>query len=248
MSGADTSFVSARFLAPDYLVQGQDNAIRCPLWQDGALVAPTQAGSTVSVYDSSGNAVVNAAAVTVSGSIATYTVPSSALPSTLARGMGWRVEWSLVVSSVNTVYRNAAGLVKSRLAPVVTDQDLYRRESALNPSGSACIHSLTDLQDFVDEAWTALLARVAGRGSVPHLIMEPAALREAHLTLALHLIYTDFTTRLSASWQEKAAHYATQAKAAWDELRFEYDADDDGTSDGRRKRAASGFVFLGGFD
>lgn len=49
-------------------------------------------------------------------------------------------------------------------------------------------------------------------------------------------------------WQEKAAHYATQAKAAWDELRFEYDADDDGTSDGRRKRAASGFVFLGGFD
>lgn len=248
MSGATATFITARFLTPDYIVQGQDNALSCPLWQDGALVAPTQSGSTVTIYDASNTVIVNAASVTVSASIATYTLLAASIPSTLPRRMGWRVEWSLVVAGVATPYRNSAGLVKSQLAPVVTDRDLFRRESGLNPAGSAPLSTLTDYQDFIDEAWVTLLGKLAGKGSLPHLIMEPSALREPHLLLTLHLIFQDFKTRLSETHGEKAADYEGKFQKSWDGLAFEYDTTDSGQSDGRRKRSASPTLWLGGFD
>jgi len=248
MSGAATTFRTARLLTPDYLVRGQDNAISCPLWADGALVAPTQSGSTVSVYDASNTAIVSGAAVTVTGSIATYTIPAATLPSTLSLGMGWRVEWSLVVSSVATVYRNSAGLVRSRLAPVITDADLFRRESSLNPSGTAPISSLSDFQDYIDEAWVTIHGRLTGKGRLPHLIMEPSALREPHILLTLHLVFEDFRTRLSETWKEKSESYRAQFGTSWDALAFEYDETDSGQSDGRRKRSASSTIWLCGRD
>lgn len=248
MSGSSTTFTTARFLTPDYLVQGRDNAITCPLWRNGALVAPTQAGSTVSVYDAANNPIVNGAAVTVTGSIATCTIPASVLPSTLSRGMGWRVEWSLLVAGVVTVYRNSAGLVKCELAPVVTDDDLYRRESALDPAGSAPVSTLTTYQDFIDEAWVTLHGRLVGKGNLPNRIMEPSALREPHMMLALHLIFNDFRTRLNETWKEKADEYKVAWRDAYDGLAVEYDTTDSGASDGRRKRSMSPTVWLGGFD
>lgn len=247
MSGATTSYVTARFLTPDYIVRGSDNALSCPLWRDGALVAPTQAGSTVTVYDGA-NTAVYTAGVTVAGSIAGVTIPAISLPSTLSLGMGWRVEWSLVVSGATTVYRNNAGLVRSQLAPVVTDADLFRRESALNPTGNAPVSSLTDFQDYLDEAWVTIHGRLTGKGNLPHLIMEPTALREPHLYLALHLIFQDFRTRLNETWKEKADEYLARFDKAWDGLAFEYSTGDSGQSDGRRKRAANPSIWLGGFD
>lgn len=243
-AGSATTFRTARFLTPDYLVRGQDNVITCPLWASGALVAPTQSGSTVTVYDASNTAIVSAAAVTVTGSIATYTIPASVLPATLSLGMGWRVEWSLVVSSVATVYRNNAGLVRSPLAPMITDADLFRRESSLNPSGGAPISSLSTFQDFVDEAWITLHGRLAGKGSLPHLIMEPSALREPLLMLTLHLVFEDFRTRLNETWADKAKDYGSKYERAWNDLRFEYDTADSGVSDGRTKRGARPSVWL----
>lgn len=243
-AGSATTFRTARFLTPDYLVRGQDNVITCPLWASGALVAPTQSGSTVTVYDTSNTAIVSAAAVTVTGSIATYTIPASVLPATLSLGMGWRVEWSLVVSSVATVYRNNAGLVRSPLAPMITDADLFRRESSLNPSGGAPISSLSTFQDFVDEAWITLHGRLAGKGSLPHLIMEPSALREPLLMLTLHLVFEDFRTRLNETWADKAKDYGSKYERAWNDLRFEYDTADSGVSDGRTKRGARPSVWL----
>lgn len=247
MSGSATSFRAARLLLPDYLVQEQDNAISCPLWQDGALVTPSI--GTVSVYDASNTAVVNAAAVTVTGSIATYTIPAAVLPSTLSRGMGWRVEWTLTVDGTTTTYRNSAGLVKSRLMPVVTDADLYRRESGLNPDGAAPIsRNVTDYQNYLDEAFVTINGRLAGKGNLPHLIMEPTALREPLLLLTLHLIFEDFRTRLNETWSEKAKEYEDKFTKAWDNLAFEYDSTDNGKSDGRRKRSATPSYWMGGFD
>jgi hypothetical protein len=246
VSGASTTFTTARFLTADYLVRGRANTLSCPLWRDGALVAPTQAGSTVTLYDAGNNVVVNGAAVTVTGSIATYTVSADTLPSTLSLGMGWRVEWSLVLSGVATQFRNNAGLVRSELAPVITDRDLFRRESSLDPSGSAPITSLTDFQDYIDEAWVTLIGRMVGKGSLPHLVMEPSALREVHLTLALKLLFSDSRTGLDEAWRQKALDYGEEFKAAWNELRFEYDTTDSGQSDGRKKRSAHPTVFTCG--
>lgn len=244
MSGSSTSYTAARFLTADYLVRGQDNAISCPLWLNNALVAPTQAGSTVSVYDASNTAIVSAAPVTVSADVATYTVPASALPSSLQLGMGWRVEWSLVLSGASRSFRNTAGLVRSELVPVLTDRDLFRRESSLDPSGAAPISSLTTYQDFRDEAWITLHGLLTGKGSLPHLIMEPSALREPHMLLTLSLIFEDFRTRLNETWTEKAKDYRFRFERAFADLRFEYDLNDSGQSDGRRKRTAVPSVWL----
>lgn len=247
MSGTSTTQLTARFLTADYLVQGQDNPLSCPLWRDGALVAPTQSGSTVTVYDTANNVVVTAA-VTVVGNIATYTLPAALVPSSLSRGMGWRVEWSLIVAGVAAPYRNNAGLVRSPLSPMITDADLFRRESALNPAGTAPISSLTDYQDFIDEAWATLIGLLVGKGSLPHLVMEPSALREPLMVLTLAGIFEDFRTRLNETWKEKAVDYRAKFDASWSSLAFEYDRSDSGQSDGRRKKSASLPVFLGGFD
>lgn len=246
MAGATTTFRAARLLTPDYLVRGVDNTISCPLYLGGALVAPS--AGTVSVYDASNTAVVSGATVTVAGSVASYTVPAAVLPASLALGMGWRVEWTLTVAGVATVYRNTAGLVRSLLAPVVTDADLYRRESGLDPSGAAPLSSLTTFQDYIDEAWVTLHGKLVGKGSLPHLICEPAALRESHLLLTLALIFEDFKTRLSETHAQKADQYMARFEKAWSELAFEYDKSDSGQSDGRRKRSASPTLWLGGFD
>lgn len=250
MSGTSTTQLTARFLTPDYIVQGMDNALSCPLWRDGALVAPTASGSTVSIRDASNVLVVTAAPVTVTGSIACYTLAAASVPTSLTRGMGWRIEWSLVVAGVTpspTVYPNSAGLVKSTLSPVVTDADLFRRESGLNPSGTAPISSLTDYQDYIDEGWVVLSGKLVGKGNLPHLIMEPSALREPLICLVLSLIFEDFRTRLSDVWKEKATDYRARFDKAYADLSFDY-AEAGNDQAGRRKRSASPTCWLGGFD
>jgi len=241
-AGATTTHTTARFLAPDYLVQGLDNVLSCPLWASAGLVAP--ASGTCTVYDAS-NSVISTGAVTVTASIATYTVSAAEVPSTLQRGTGWRVEWSLVVGSTTLpTIRNSAALVLSILTPVVTDADLFRRVSALNPSANDPITVETDYQDKLDEAWTSILGRLVGAGNLPQLIMEPSAMREPHLLLTLALIFEDLGSRLNEAHAAQGAMYRTRYEAAWSDLRFEYDTSQTGRADGRRKRGASATVFL----
>ena len=243
MSGATTSFYSARFLLPDYIVREQENDLSCPVWRDGALVAPSAGNATV--YDST-DTVIHTQAVVVSGSIATITIPAGSVPSTLTLESGWRVEWELTVGGDPFNARNKAFLVRSELVPVVTDADLFRRVSSLNPSGSAPISSVPDYQDYIDEAWVVLVGRISGKGPLPFLIMEPTALREPHLLLTLALIFEDFETRLNESYAEKATTYRERYETAFGGLRFEYDSDQDGRSDGSRKRAGSSTIWLTG--
>jgi hypothetical protein len=67
------------------------------------------------------------------------------------------------------------------------------------------------------------------------------------MLLTLALIFEDFQTRLNEQFSAQADSYRGQFRAAWDELRFEYDMADTGRSDGRRKRSASPTVWLGGW-
>lgn len=244
MAGSSTSRLTARFLTGDYLVQARDNALSCPLYLGADPVEPS--AGTITITDAAGVAVVSTAAVTITGGVATYTVPAASLPSTLTRGRGWSVAWSLTVSGVAHVFRNAASLVRSELAPVVTDLDLFRRESALDPDGTAPITSLTTYQPYIDEAWVTIIGRLVAKGNVPNLIMEPTALRELHLVMSLHLVFQDQKSRLSAAWQTKAEEYRALAKDAWDGMTFEYDESDAGRADAQR-RSPKRPTFLGGF-
>lgn len=235
----DSQPYSARIPVPYDIVRGQATTIRCPVYRDGELVEPSS--GTCTVYDGSGT-VVSTGATTLVTSISTYTFTPS---STLTLGEGWRVEWSLTLSSVIHVFRSDAALVRVGLFPVVSDQDLFRRVSGLNPSASAPLSSLTTFQDYLDEAWTIIVLKLIGKGNRPALISSPSALREVHILLSLSLIFEDFAVRLRPSYSDDAARWRAQYETEWDHLSFSYDSGDTGVSSAQR-RAAQGPMILSG--
>lgn len=232
--------IAARFLLPDHIVRGADTVIACPLYVDAALVEPSS--GTVVVYNAA-SAEVWSESATITEGIATATVPSSSVPASLPYETGWRVEWSLTVDGAAQLYRNAAHLVRSCLHPVLTDADLYQRQTALDPERDACIHGLQTLQPYRDAAWVYICGKLAQKGSLPHLVVDPLALREPHLCLSLALVYEDFSTRLNEAYADKAATYWERFRAEWADLVLQYDTDGDGDVD-QPKRPAQGSVWL----
>lgn len=235
----DASPYTARIPVPYDIVRGQSTTLRCPVYRDGALVSPSS--GTCTVYDSS-SAIVSTGATTLSSSVSTYTFTPS---SSLNLGEGWRVEWALTISSVVHVFRSDASLVRMALYPVVSDQDLIRRVSGLNPSGGGPLSTLTTYQDFIDEAWTTLVLRLISKGNRPALISSPSALREVHILLTLAHIFEDFAVRLRENFAEDAARYREMYESEWSRLNFTYDTSDTGASPAAR-RAARGPVILSG--
>jgi len=235
----DTAPYTARIPTPYDLVRGQATTLRCPVYRDAALVSPSS--GTCTVYDSS-SVVVSTGATTLSSSVSTYTFTPS---SSLNLGEGWRVEWALTISSVVHTFRSDAALVRQALYPVISDQDLYRRVSGLNPSGAAPLSSLTTYQDYLDEAWTTLVLRLISKGNRPALISSPSALREVHILLTLSLVFEDFAIRLRENFAEDAMRFREQYESEWSRLNFSYDTSDSGQSPAQR-RAARGPVILSG--
>ena len=70
MSGATSSYPVARFILPEYVSRGNDNKLSCPVYQDGALVAPDSA--TFFIFDGAGKTIFTGSAA-ISGSIASIT-------------------------------------------------------------------------------------------------------------------------------------------------------------------------------
>jgi hypothetical protein len=242
MSTTDTLY-TARFLSPEWLERGRDNVIKCSVYRDGALAAPSS--GTVSIFNASDVAVVTAAAVTVSGDVAQYSVANATLSAELL-GAGWLVEWSLTMpDGVDHIFRTDGGMVRRRLYPVVTDDDLTRRHSDLadlRPS------SLTSYQQYLDEAWAEIENRLIGDGNRPYLVVNPHAFREVHLFKTLELIFTDF--HMSAGegkWLEMANQYGKLYGIGWHRISMSYDADDDGFADSKdSRRAARPTIWLSG--
>ena len=79
-----------RFPLPSLLERGIDTTIKAPVYQAGALVAPS--AGTVTIYDETNTAKVSAAAVTIAGSEATYTVTAG---TTSGLTSDYRPAWSL---------------------------------------------------------------------------------------------------------------------------------------------------------
>ena len=232
---------TARLVLPDLLERGLANTLRCPVYLSGALVAPSS--GTVSIYDATGTAQVSGASVTITGSVATYSyTPATSLP--LADD--WRVEWTLTISGATVYARNDAALVRARLRNPVTDQDIYSRNSALDPSSPTVIHSLSTLQDFLDASWQEIQRRLIGRGRRPWLVMSPSALYDVSLNLALSYVYDDFASRLNPAYAEQAATYRERYEDKWKEVSFKYDDLDDGKATPGRRRSASPTTWLCG--
>lgn len=227
MSSSDILY-SCRFDLPELIERDRNNILRCPVYRLGAIVAPTS--GNVSVYNEANEEIVSAAAVSIVGSVAQYTVLSSALAAS-DYGDGWRVEWILNMpdGTVRT-FDNEAMLVRRALFPVVTEADLYRVVSSIDPANPACIHSESSFSAKIDEAWIQIQNRMLAKGNRPNLVLSPTALRDCHLYLVLALIFEDFSTRLNVAYSEMAAAYRAHYGVAWADIRFSFSsASDDGT-------------------
>jgi len=230
------TYVSVRLVGPDLIVQNKLHTLALYVYQGKKPAVPSEA--SVSVYNASNSAVVDAQGMTVAadGKL-TYAI-AAATTSGEARGEGWRVEYAITLGGVVHHQRNTAALIKHELHPVVTSQDLYRRVKALDPDGDAPITRYVDHQDFVDDAWTSILDRLLAAGTRYNLVMDPWVFRESHIALALSRIYDDIKSRPGASseYADDAERYREEYDAAWDRLTFTYDTDDDGRADGDGKR------------
>lgn len=229
----------ARIPLPDLFERGQANAMSCPLYTAGALVAPSS--GTVTIYDGAGQ-VVSSPTVTITGSIATA---SYTPPTTLALDHRWRVEWALVVSGATHTIRNEALLVRRRLYCPISEVDLYRRVSALDPSGDSAITARSDYSSYIDEAWNTIQQRLITAGNRPNLVVGPSALRSAAVALTLSLVFEDLATRLNPAFAESAAMYRAEWAAEWGRVQLTYDIDDAGHGGNDKRAARRSHVWVG---
>lgn len=236
---------SVRVAYPTYLVRGRTQTVSLPLYRSGALFAPTQSGSTFALLKPDGSTeVVAAAAVTVSGSIATYAVAAASLPSTLTLGHGYREKWTLVISGETDprIYYRDAALVLHAAYPVLTDADLagvYADLTDQLPSGT------TTFQAYIDEAWKRILGRLESQGVFPEHVVTSWSLREVHMELTLHLIALDFARSAGGRWLELAASHKKEFEMAWQRLRFVKGSGADGQADDDTQTPANkGVTFM----
>jgi hypothetical protein len=239
VAAADTIY-AARFSGPETLVKGRANLVTCPLYRDGAVVAPASSGSTLTVLRPDGTALVDAQAVTVTGSVAQYSIGSSVLAAEPYRE-GYSVEWSLVVAGTTHRFRRSGAVCRSQLYPVVTDLDLIRRHSDLASQRPA---SLGSYQAQLDEAWADLTDDLRLQGNLPHRILSSEDLRRVHMFRALVIIFRDFRVGgQEAKWADLQAEYEDLARKAFDGLSVVYDRDEDGTG-GEVRRPAHATTFF----
>lgn len=238
MSAAETVY-TARIAYPDYLERGRAQTVSLPLYRDGALVAPTS--GTFALYDSSGAAIVAAAAVTITGSIATYPILAASLPSTLALGHGYREDWSLLIASVTRSFRRDAAVVLHAAYPVITDADLVAVYSDL---ARHLASGTTTFQSAIDEAWRRVLGRLEQQGVYPEHVVTSWSLREVHLELALHLVCLDFARAQGGRWLELQAHHKREFELAWGRLKFVRDDGAGNAESGAMRTARKGVTFV----
>ena len=240
MSLAETVY-TARFRSTETIERGRTQTLSCPTSRAGATATP--ASGTFSLYRPDGSALVSAQAVTVS-SVATYSL-TGATTSAEALGEGWLVEWALVMpDGVTHTYRNDAALCRRELTPVVSQDDLTQRHSDL-PS---LLGAAASYQPYIDESWWTITNRLIGAGRRPYLVIQPSALRDCHLMLALHLVFLDYSTSAGdgGRWQALAAHYLTAYEQAWGQLRFTYDESDENRVDASKRKSASSQIWTNG--
>jgi hypothetical protein len=242
MSLAETVY-SARFRTSETIERGRTQILSCPTSRAGATATPTS--GTISIYRPDGTALVSAQAVTIpGGGVAQYSLPGASTTSE-ALGEGWLIEWSLVMpDTVVHTFRQDAALCRRQLYPVISQDDLTQRHSDL-PS---ILGSAASYQPYIDEAWWTIGNRLIAAGRRPYLVIQPSALRDCHLMLALHLVFLDYSTSAGdgGRWQALASHYLTTYEQAWGQLRFSYDETDENRIDTSKRKGATSQVWTNG--
>lgn len=244
MAHNGTIFHAARFALPDLIVKGRDSHAVLEVYFNGARQNMSSASATI--YRPDGTVFSTPTVVLSDGNkLGTVTV-TGASTSSETLGDGWRISYIVTVDGDVFEFSNEAMLVRAALYPVLTDPDLYKRVSSLDPAGTTPITSLTTFQTFRDEAWIEISQRLIQEGNRPALILSPTALRGPHLELTLAMVFEDLSTRLNEAYEARAQQYRRQYEHTWRRLTFRYDSDEDGHADDVRRRRGHGTLWMCG--
>lgn len=193
-------------------VASQDVSLPIRNGSAGALVAPTS--GTITIQRPDGTYLATAAAVTITGSVATYTLPTM-VGATL--GAGWTVVWDLLVSGVAYSWRYEAFACDYIPSCVISVIDLFSRESELRhrvPQAQGPRGTNEGWQPQVDEAYFDLVQALIDRGEPVWTIRGLTGLRAWLRARALMLCCRQLSQAKDDEWDRKAGIYYAEHKEA----------------------------------
>jgi hypothetical protein len=240
VSAAETLY-SARIPYADVVERGRQQVVALEVYRSGSLVAPTEAGSSLTIYKPDNTKLVDAGAVTVTGSIAQRTLTSVVLADSLDLGDGYLQEWTLVLDGVPRTFRREMAVARRALFPVIADADLTDDYPDLLVQIAGIS---TTVQGFIDAAWKRIQRKLIAKGVHTYLVVSAASFADWHRELALYLTFKAlFRATPSDRHRDLMAHHLNEAKLAAAELNFTEDADHDGRADSQNRVSASGPIF-----
>lgn len=219
----------------------RDNVTQMAAYRDGALVAPSSGtytlwGPRTDIDD--GDAIVDGEAVTVSGSVAQYTVAAASLPATVALGQGYMEVWSLVMPDGKTyTVRRSIVVGRFQLFPPLTEEDLVQGEYPdltrnLGASGTSV------LQGIMDGAWSMVIRHLESRGRWADILVDSSDLFDWYRHEVLRRCFSAMLMRQpNERWMELFAMHRDEARIAKEGLRITVDRDRDGRADTEGKEA-----------
>lgn len=224
---------------PRLLERGKDNLVTCEVrYPAGDVVAPS--AGTYTLFDPGGVVVVNAAAVTITDRVATYTVPAALLPTSRLFEDRWQERWALTIAGVVYDFDRDAALVSRRIYPTLTDDMVV--------GGSALLRRImakrgtTRFQAEREEAWTEILQWVMEQERWPSLILNQWVFQRPHKWLTRRMIYANGRTDLpEGNFEDLASEAHNLAEKHLSEIRLVYDE----TGDGLRSDAIDGTQKMG---
>jgi hypothetical protein len=218
----------ARYALPQFVQRALTSTLSLDVYNDAGTQQTVDSG-TVSVYAGS-RLIVDAAAVSVGGSVsATYSL-TAATTTDESLSDNWLGVWTLTIGgNVVQAFQRPISLVRRIFEPVITDTDLLELHPDLN---ALLCPDTTTWQTQRDAAFDMIERGLLKRGRRPQLIMDSWALLDLHRFQTLQLIFMDAASSVSdGRYRQLADKYSELLDKEWGSVQFRYDADEDGLLD-----------------
>jgi len=222
------------------LMRGRAQVVKLEASRNGELVAPTVLGSSFSLFDPQGTAIIDAQPITVVDMVATYSITALELPDTIEYSELYQERWVLVMpdGTTRTVPRETA-VAPLLLHPVLVEQDITGGEY---PDLVAELGDDFDtLQPFMDEAWRRMLEWFFQHGRWPSVMLSTSAFRRPHREWTLFLIFKHLFRNVSGNnrWEKLMDHHKSEKDAALGNLTSRIDKDLDGLPDDAARESSN---------